>query len=165
MTDFVKIVDANKADRMLRLVNLIIDIIVYFIFTIVIGFIFGFAGVLLGFDMSFLGELEEDSLLSRVIGVILMIIYYTLIETVTKGRSVGKFITGTMVVNENGGKPDMTIYLKRSLLRLIPFETFSFFGENGWHDKISKTRVVNKTAYEEQVRVATQLPEIGSKDY
>ena len=62
-------------------------------------------------------------------------------------RSPGKFLTGTKVVNESGGKPTFGQILGRSLCRFIPFEAFSFlFGDSsrvvGWHDKFSGTLVV-----------------------
>lgn len=52
-------------------------------------------------------------------------------ETLTKGRSIGKFITGTQVVTLDGETPTANVFLKRSFCRIIPLNAFSFFGENG----------------------------------
>jgi uncharacterized RDD family membrane protein YckC len=61
------------------------------------------------------------------------------------GKSPAKFITKTTVVTEAGTRPTFGQIAGRTLSRLIPFEQFSFLGKVpvGWHDSISKTRVVN----------------------
>jgi uncharacterized RDD family membrane protein YckC len=59
-------------------------------------------------------------------------------------RTPGKWVFGTVVVNESGGKPSFGRVLKRTFSRFIPFEPFSFFGERGWHDSLSDTLVVRK---------------------
>jgi hypothetical protein len=48
-------------------------------------------------------------------------------------------------VSVDGGIPTRGQIVKRSLIRLIPFEPFSFLFRKqaiGWHDKWSDTRVV-----------------------
>ncbi|WP_163397974.1 RDD family protein [Flavobacterium fluviatile] len=62
------------------------------------------------------------------------------------GRTAGKFVTGTIVVNQNGKKPNLIAIIIRTLSRLIPFDAFSFLGKSGkiWHDSISKNYVVDK---------------------
>ena len=61
------------------------------------------------------------------------------------GKTVAKMMTKSTVVNENGGKIIFRQAILRSLCRFIPFNLFSFLGSKGigWHDRISKTRVVN----------------------
>jgi uncharacterized RDD family membrane protein YckC len=71
------------------------------------------------------------------------VLYYTFMES-TLGRSLGKLITGTKVINLEGKRPKPLTILGRSFARLVPFEPFSFFGnERGWHDRWSDTRVVD----------------------
>jgi uncharacterized RDD family membrane protein YckC len=72
-----------------------------------------------------------------------MAVYFIVLE-VTTGKTIGKYITGTRVTDENGDRAAPTKILLRTLIRFIPFEQFSYFGEPciGWHDKLSKTRVV-----------------------
>ena len=72
--------------------------------------------------------------------------YYALLES-TMGRTLGKFATNSYVINEYAKKPEVPVILLRSLCRLVPFERFSCFGERGWHDKWTKTYVVNKTEW------------------
>jgi uncharacterized RDD family membrane protein YckC len=68
--------------------------------------------------------------------------YYCMLEGLT-GRTLGKFISGTYVVTADGLKPDFLTILGRTLCRFIPFEPLSFlFGDLGFHDRFSKTRVV-----------------------
>ncbi|PLX09679.1 MAG: hypothetical protein C0596_01270 [Marinilabiliales bacterium] len=92
----------------------------------------------------------ESKLFNYAFAFIVGVIYYTLMEATT-GRSVAKYITATKVVTYDGNKPPMYSVFVRSICRFIPFEAFSFFGSdvNGWHDVISKTRVIDiKKSYE-----------------
>jgi len=79
------------------------------------------------------------------LGLIVALIYYCCFEVIF-GRTVGKFLTGTKVVAEDGMQASAGQIFGRTLCRFIPFEAFSFFGGAGrpvgWHDSISKTRVV-----------------------
>ena len=68
---------------------------------------------------------------------------YFLMELVFKGRTIGKFITGTKAVNEDGTEMKPRAILIRSLIRMIPFEAFSAFNLRPWHDKWSKTCVID----------------------
>ncbi|HEX2675275.1 MAG TPA: RDD family protein, partial [Polyangiales bacterium] len=72
-----------------------------------------------------------------------MLAYYIFFEAVF-GRTPGKMLTGTRVVTVDGGTPSFTQILGRNLARYVPFEPFSFFGDDavGWHDSWSGTRVV-----------------------
>jgi uncharacterized RDD family membrane protein YckC len=100
-------------------------------------FVFGIAIALLG-----KAELITD-LNSQLFALFLMLIYYCLFESAA-GRTLGKFVTGTKVINEKGELPGFANILGRTLCRFIPFDAFSFLGggPGGWHDSISGTRVV-----------------------
>jgi uncharacterized RDD family membrane protein YckC len=57
--------------------------------------------------------------------------------------TLGKIITKSTVIDENGDKIGVGRAIGRTLSRLIPFEPFSFFfSERGWHDSITDTHVV-----------------------
>lgn len=58
------------------------------------------------------------------------------------GRTPGKFLLGTVVVTESGDRPTFGQVMGRTAMRCVPFEPFSFFGKLGWHDSVTKTRVV-----------------------
>lgn len=70
-----------------------------------------------------------------------MMLYYIFFEGLWT-RTPGKFVFGTIVVNEQGGRPSIGQIVGRTFSRFIPFEAFSCLGERGWHDSIPKTLVV-----------------------
>jgi len=119
-----------------RFANFIIDYIVQFAF----GLAFGFAAVEIGGEA---GLAFIESVPGLLIGIPVLLAYYFVLEATTS-KTLGKLITGTKVVNEDGGKPTVGQIAGRTFCRLIPFEAFSFFGTptRGWHDRIPKTFVV-----------------------
>jgi len=70
-----------------------------------------------------------------------LLAYYILFESIW-GRTPGKFVFGTKVVRLDGGPASLLQIVQRTLSRMIPFEAFSFLGSRGWHDQLSKTKVV-----------------------
>jgi uncharacterized RDD family membrane protein YckC len=93
-----------------------------------------------------LGEVAVDSFIDKtpdfLFGVIVLSPYYIITEGLF-GRTLGKLITRSCVVNEDGNNIGFKEALLRTLGRFIPFEIFSFFSDGrGWHDKLSKTHVV-----------------------
>ncbi len=74
-----------------------------------------------------------------------MFFYYLTFEAYN-GQTIGKRITKTEVVNKYGTKPSLLKIIFRSFLRLIPIDSLSYlFGsEQGFHDKLSSTRLVKK---------------------
>jgi uncharacterized RDD family membrane protein YckC len=71
------------------------------------------------------------------------LIYYIVFESVFKATP-GKFITESRVLTDDEQMPNLDKVLGRTFARFIPFEAFSFFGDRGWHDSISKTKVVDE---------------------
>lgn len=82
------------------------------------------------------------------------IIYYFIFESLS-GRTLGKIMTGSIVINEYGLKPGVAVIFKRTLCRFIPFDALSFLGESGrmWHDSLSKTYVVEKHVLEDEMKL------------
>ena len=76
-----------------------------------------------------------------VLSSVFMLAFYTLMEGLLKGRSIGKFITGTKAVRRDGQPFTFGDAFFRSLVRIVPFEVFSGFG-TPWHDKWTGTTVV-----------------------
>ena len=78
-------------------------------------------------------------------------------------RTIGKLITRTKVVMENGEKPSSEAIIIRSLCRMIPFDAFSFLGDpsRGWHDTISKTYVVDVQKFEDQKKSHADFQLLG----
>ncbi|WP_281227778.1 RDD family protein [Flavobacterium aquiphilum] len=145
-----------------RFLNYILDLFFYVIFIFCVAFITTLVAALLGLtDLVFWLQNIPD-MQANVIAVIVMLIYYILTEGIF-GRSLAKFITGTVVVDENGEKPTFGILFQRTLCRLIPFDALSFLGNSGrgWHDSISDTYVVDKKELEKSIRVFNEMDQIG----
>ena len=99
----------------------------------------------------FMNRLLTNSLLQFTIGATITLFYYNLFEIFTS-RTIGKFCTNTIVVDENGDKANYEAIMIRSLIRIIPLYWISFlvFPTRGLHDVASKTFVVNKRELEEK---------------
>lgn len=127
----------KEASQGKRFANYFLDSVFILIFAFAIGILLAIV------FPSMLMILEEDNaIIDYVFGFILGMTYYTFFE-MTTGRTIGKLITGTKVVDEEGNNAKPETILIRSLCRYIPFNPFSFLGDGkGWHDTLSKTRVV-----------------------
>lgn len=136
-----------------RFLNLIIDTVMQLLLFFVV-LMFMVANAQANGDLTFISNLEKNTILQYTITTVISLIYYNFFEIVT-ARTVGKYLTQTIVVDENGEKPNHETILIRSLCRLIPFNALSFLGISGrgWHDTISKTYVVNKNQLEEKKRL------------
>jgi len=143
-----------------RFLNYILDLLFFFIVFMMIIF---FLGILIGLGFTDLG-IWMDNLGDfgwNIIAIVISLTYYLVMEGLF-ARSIAKFITGTVVVDENGQKPDFATIFKRSLCRFIPFDALTFLGgSRGWHDSLSHTYVVNKKALEEEMRMFQEFNLIG----
>jgi len=125
-----------------RFINYLIDIFIFYLVIFVLGAV---AGLMLG-DV----EAEGETLFGMPVLIEYLLIYalliglYTFLETATKGRSIGKIITKTRAIREDGSNVNFNDALKRSLIRCIPFEQFSAFGGRPWHDRWSNTKVIRE---------------------
>lgn len=122
-----------------RLINYTID-------SIVIIVIMALLGIVLGIDYS---KYTDSQSLNDSIGVIQYLIlaisflYYTILESAF-GKTLGKVITKTNVVDIYGNKPRVLTIMLRSIVRLIPFAALVIFFTNSrtLHDMLSKTYVI-----------------------
>lgn len=160
--EITTIIDNNKTLKGIRLLNFLIDLGSFYLFSIFILFVLVLIFLWLGIDLSFVDELEKiHPLLDRLLTYLCYFMFMFALEYLTKGRSIGKYVTGTMVVMENGTKPSVSNFLIRNLSRVIPFEALSFLGKKGFHDSCSKTVVVNKKKYLEDLEIVKGLVELG----
>ena len=69
-------------------------------------------------------------------------LYYFIFETFL-GKTPGKFLTKTVVIDQKGKRPHFLRIILRTLLRFNPFDAISYlFGrEQGMHDFFSGTRL------------------------
>ena len=132
----------DPAGKWRRFFNWLIDALAYYFLAMVIGV----AAVLVGGD-SAMAWLESLGFWGeQALGLVIMLAYY-IPQEAAFGFTVGKLITGTRVVNENGEKPNLIQVILRTLSRVIPCEPFSVLlteAPRGWHDSLSGTYVVRK---------------------
>lgn len=126
-------IDANKVSSGTRLIHFVVDTLSYFAITMIL---------VLPLDLIF----PYDSSLGPIIAILLLtgtyFTYYMAMEYFFQ-KTLGKFITKTKVVKENGEKPSLLDIFGRTFCRLIPFDRLSFlFMKNGLHDMLSKTSVI-----------------------
>jgi|SRR6218665_692706 len=77
-----------------------------------------------------------------ILSIVNYLIYYTICEKVFRGYTLGKFITGTRAIREDGTELTFRDAMLRTLSRIVPFEPFSGFGDMPWHDGWTKTTVI-----------------------
>lgn len=124
-----------------RFLNYLIDVILFYV---VIVFIL--AGLFISEGYAYRSNTDFSSqLLERLVAIALFAGFYFLSEIIFKGRTIGKFITGTKAVNQDGSEMEPKTILLRSLSRVVPFEPFSGLGNpcRPWHDKWTGTYVID----------------------
>ncbi len=108
-----------------------------------VGLIIGIAKPDLLEDIANNGERSGLILMFAFIIVYLnYIIYYTICEKLFRGYTLGKFITGTRAIRQDGKELTFKDAILRSLSRLVPFEVFSGFNTLTWHDSWTDTMVI-----------------------
>jgi len=160
-----KVTDDILASKEQRFLNFIIDRVVFYLIFFTIGILLVLLFSLIGFEKGvvWMENLENigkgwDYLVSYT-G---MFIYFFVMETLLS-KTIGKAITRTIVVYENGEKPILKDIAIRSLVRFVPFDALSFLGTlgNGWHDKWSKTFVVKEELFKDSKRLHKRFNELG----
>ena len=133
VVDVADSVDYVSASKGQRFVNLVVDYIAFMALAFVLGVVMELTGT--SHVLTGIGD--------NLFGIVLMLAYYLFFEA-TFGRTPGKLVTGTKVVDENGGPARFWQILGRTVARFAPFEPLSFFGSRatGWHDRWSHTCVV-----------------------
>lgn len=160
-----KVNEEMLASKSKRFLNLVIDRIVFYLVLIVIGVLAALIADILGNEniLQFIEGLDNvNAIVDRLVSTAILLIFYMILEGLTQ-RTIGKLITKTKVVLENGKKPPLETIIIRSLCRAIPFNAFSFLGSSnrGWHDSISKTFVVDTQKFEEHKKAHQDFLQIG----
>lgn len=114
-------------DKSIRLTNFLVDIFIIYIVAIIIDIL-----LILG-----------DIYFSSVYAV--MFLYYLGLESYN-GQTIGKLLTKTRVVNNNGTRPNFLKIFIRTVSRFFLLDAISYmFGfERGFHDQISSTTLKHK---------------------
>lgn len=130
----------EKASLGDRFLNYLLD--TFFVILIFSPYIFGLAKSREYRDsINELGSEIGENVVFLLFIAIGRIIYYVLSEGIFH-ISPAKTLTETQVYSTSEKPLNFGTILGRTLIRLIPFEAFSFFSKNGWHDELSNTTVL-----------------------
>jgi uncharacterized RDD family membrane protein YckC len=125
-----------------RLANYFIDLIVFYLLAVVAGTVIALVSPE---SIDNVSALSENPFLDRLISLFFYGLYMALMEGIFKGRSIGKFITGTKAVNSDGSTISFSKALARGFSRIVPFEPLSALGRppHPWHDRWTDTYVID----------------------
>jgi uncharacterized RDD family membrane protein YckC len=134
-----------RADTGKRFVNYLIDVVVFYLLAMGVGVIIALV------SPSTIMEMSDDtspfgSITDRIISLVLYGVYMGIVESIFKGKSLGKLITGTRAVNMDGSPISAGTAFSRGFSRAVPFCAFSAFGSpsNPWQDKWTDTLVIDE---------------------
>jgi len=136
---------AQEADKVKRFLNYLIDVVCVYAFMFILTFILGIIlAIVYPSALNIFQDAENNIVLNYILFFSSTLGYFMLFEATT-GKTIGKMLTGTKVIDANGNKPDFKTILIRSLCRFVPFDglSFLFADAGGWHDQWSKTKVVD----------------------
>ena len=111
-------VQNNRASQGTRLLNYIIDFIVFYIFIFFLGVFLGILSVIgIEAPLQWLLYIDGNRALDYLFTSVLYFIYIFSFEYFTKGRSIGKYITKTKVVSIDGTTPTQKDFFIRNISR------------------------------------------------
>lgn len=147
---FDSYIEYTPAGRGSRFLNFLIDnLFMRFALSYVTGYIVGYILLYTAPDFLVALAIEEESghgwryyLTLFLLSYFNYLVYYTFCEFGFKGYTLGKLITGTKAIREDGNPLTFKDALLRSLTRIVPFEAFSALGGSPWHDTWTKTVVI-----------------------
>ena len=142
--DVIEYVPATTGQRFL---NWLIDnLLMQYGLAYLTGIIVGYGIAWLFPDYAMHLTLEESTadlfIIGYAIAIFNYLIYYTICEKAFRGYTLGKLISGTRAIRNDGAELTIKDALLRSLSRLVPFEVFSGFSYKPWHDLWTKTQVI-----------------------
>jgi uncharacterized RDD family membrane protein YckC len=127
-------IDSVIVSSITRLLHFLVDTVVVFLLAIFLSIVPGV------FKTQY--TIVGVKLIAAILFFTSFMIYYTLMEFKFQ-KTLGKYLTKTRVVIENGQNPGLKDILIRTICRFIPLDRLSFvFTTNGIHDYLSKTTVI-----------------------
>lgn len=128
-------ISLERASVVKRFLNYIIDFAPFF-------FLYYFCvGVLIGLGVV---QAEYNESLTYLLFLACYGTWMGLLEFTFKGKTLGKLITGTRAVNEDGSRISFKMAMLRGYSRLVPLEPLSAFGGNPFHDQWTHTLVIDE---------------------
>jgi len=135
----------DLADVGRRVVNFLVDHLLFFLLLIPAWRLLELIRLLRVWDEG-AGDGNMIVVVERLLwALVIYVLYFTLVEGMTGGRSIGKLLTRTRVIQKNGDRAGFADAFLRSLCRCIPLEVFSAVPHKPpypWHDRLSETLVV-----------------------
>lgn len=126
-----------------RVANYLIDFIVFAVAYYGLAILFGVFIAVSGNTYNVSDDtVSGNVIIDYAITYLLYIVYYTFCEGASGGRTIGKLVTRTKAVKEDNTSITWGDALKRTLCRIVPFETISGLGGYPWHDKWTNTKVI-----------------------
>ncbi len=140
-------IEYTQATQGQRFLNWLIDnLFMRFALSYATGYVVGYLLAYIAPDLILsiaYGERGFDFwLLAFILGYFNYLVYYTFSEAAFKGYTLGKLLTGTKAIRNDGGSITFKDAILRSLCRIVPFEVFSGLGDEPWHDAWTKTTVI-----------------------
>jgi uncharacterized RDD family membrane protein YckC len=91
-------------------------------------------------------EAGDFSLVEQLLIQVVYGTYMFIVEALFKGKSLGKLITGTRAVRQDGSPLTVRDAQLRGLCRMVPFNALSALGTPSypWHDRWTKTYVIDE---------------------
>lgn len=121
--------ERNTVSSGIRFLNFLIDLLVC-----------AFIIFILTYSLNIL--VNKHMLVGSFIVIATYILYYVIFE-IRFQRTLGKMLTKTKVVTINEEVPSSTDIIIRSVVRIFPFDSFTFLlMRNGLHDRLSNTKVI-----------------------
>ncbi|HVZ55039.1 MAG TPA: RDD family protein [Chitinophagaceae bacterium] len=146
--ELAQFIQPEAASRLQRFLNYLIDnLFMQYGLSYLTGMLVGYLILRVMPDLAMQIYLGADKLsapyllLAYLIGLVNYLLYYTLCEKAFRGYTLGKLITGTRAIRQDGRELTFRDALLRSLSRLVPFEALSGFGLP-WHDSWTRTTVI-----------------------
>lgn len=136
----------EQASQWQRFVNWLVDNLLMrfglsYVTGTLVGFILGSLFPEYIIRLSYRENTWDLFLIGYLVGIVNYVFYYTLCEKAFKGYTLGKLISGTRAIRNDGQELTFRDALLRSLSRVVPFELFSGFG-TPWHDRWTNTTVI-----------------------
>lgn len=142
--DLFQYQDASTGQRFLNFLidNLLMRFGISYLTGTFIGYILGSFFPNFAFELFNSPTNGDLVMLGIIIAYFNYMVYYIFCEKFFKGYTLGKLITGTRAIRNDGQELSFKDVILRTLSRIVPFEVFSGIGGNPWHDQWTKTMVV-----------------------
>lgn len=164
MQEKFKITPSLYASQGQRLANLFIDTIIFYLLIFVTSMLL-FLLISIVSNRDTVMELANSDLFIYTITYLTILLYFIVFEFFLQ-KTIGKYVSKTLVVTEFGEKPTLSQIIGRSFARLIPFDVFTYLGAKGrgWHDTLPNLYVVDEKLFKQKKANFYDFKQLGKKE-